>query len=186
MNHTTLLRNRLLVAMGLGALSLSGLSACQSTDEKDTADVIDPSDVDDDGDGMTENDGDCNDEAADVYTGAEEIANDGIDQDCDGEDRIDVDEDGYDVASDCDDSNAAINPEADEVCDGVDNNCDGIIDEDAIDQPAWYDDSDGDTFGAPSTATLACTQPEGFQQDEAALLSKGPQRHKRGPPAPTL
>jgi pimeloyl-ACP methyl ester carboxylesterase len=42
-------------------------------------------DVDDDGDGYTENEGDCNDDDDTIYTGAKETCSDGIDQDCDGE-----------------------------------------------------------------------------------------------------
>jgi len=43
-------------------------------------------DVDNDGDGFTENQGDCNDNNATIYPGAEEICDDGIDQDCNGSD----------------------------------------------------------------------------------------------------
>ena len=44
----------------------------------------------------------------------------------------DVDGDGYTVTDgDCDDRNAVVFPEAIEVCDGVDNDCDGALDEDA-------------------------------------------------------
>ena len=47
---------------------------------------IDPQDVDDDGDGFTENQGDCDDSQASIYPEAPEIAGDNIDQDCDGVD----------------------------------------------------------------------------------------------------
>ena len=45
-----------------------------------------PSDIDDDGDGYTENQGDCNDSAPGINPGAADICEDGIDQDCDGAD----------------------------------------------------------------------------------------------------
>lgn len=42
----------------------------------------------------------------------------------------DSDGDGYSVNDDCDDNNAQVNPDAKEVCgDGIDNNCDGNVDE---------------------------------------------------------
>jgi len=41
----------------------------------------------------------------------------------------DLDGDGWSVPDDCDDGDASVHPGADEVCDGVDNNCDGTIDE---------------------------------------------------------
>ena len=44
-------------------------------------------------------------------------------------DIVDADGDGFDMLSDCDDSNAMINPEALEACDGFDNDCDGLIDD---------------------------------------------------------
>ena len=69
---------------------------------------------------------------------------------------LDADNDGYDTRSDCDDSDADINPAADELCDGIDNDCDREIDEEAVDGTSFYVDADADTFGDPSTETVAC------------------------------
>lgn len=81
-----------------------------------------------DGDGFTA-DEDCDDDNEDINPDAEEIPNDGIDQDCDGEDLIisDVDGDGFSVEDgDCNDNDDSINPDADEIpYDGIDQDCDG-------------------------------------------------------------
>ena len=42
---------------------------------------------------------------------------------------FDLDGDGYTSDEDCDDNSSAIFPNAEELCDGVDNDCDGEIDE---------------------------------------------------------
>ncbi len=63
---------------------------------------------------------------------------------------------------DCDDDAPAIHPDADEVCDAVDNDCDGVTDEDdAADAATWYGDADGDGYGDPDAALTACTEPFG-------------------------
>ncbi len=79
----------------------------------------------------------------------------------------DADGDGYlDDAcggADCDDTDADVNPAAIEMCDGVDNDCDGTVDEDdAPDAPTWYEDADGDGFGHADEAIQACDQPDGY------------------------
>ncbi len=73
----------------------------------------------------------------------------------------DLDGDGFTVnQGDCNDNDAAINPAAQEICDGVDNNCDGQIDEGV--KTTYYQDSDGDGYGNPGVSTEACEQPAGY------------------------
>lgn len=90
--------------------------------------------TDDDGDGYSEHQGDCDDTNPAVYPGAKEICGDGIDNNCNGAidaNEPDGDGDGYGPCQgDCDDTDPTINPAAQEVADGVDNNCDGKIDAD--------------------------------------------------------
>jgi hypothetical protein len=113
---------------------------------------------DQDGDGYDGTDwggDDCDDRTAFVHPGAREACN-GEDDDCDGDvdEDFDADGDGWlDEAlcssslggEDCDDSDAAVNPDASEVCDGVDNDCDGNIDVTGVDVSAEY------TFGYDSS-----------------------------------
>jgi hypothetical protein len=92
-------------------------------------------DADVDGDGVDALNGDCNDRDAAIFSGAEEIPYDGIDQDCDNADLVDVDGDGFAGikagGNDCNDLDPAVSPGAAEVCgDGLDNDCDGQVDED--------------------------------------------------------
>ncbi len=132
---------------------------------------------------------DCDDTDVAVSPDAEEAC-DGLDNNCDGAvDEAgasgettwydDADGDGYGDASsatsaceapsgavanatDCDDANGAVSPAASEVCDSVDNNCDGVTDTDATDLKTYYADSDGDGTGDPSVTSLACSRPSGF------------------------
>ena len=128
---------------------------------------------------------DCDDSTAAVSPAAVELCN-GEDDDCDGEIDIDAtdasiwyadsDGDGFGNAttsamacdapadhvaddSDCDDSTAAVNPFATEVCDTIDNNCDGVIDTDAADVGTWYADADGDGYGDASISSVGCAAP---------------------------
>ncbi|MCB0579679.1 MAG: hypothetical protein KDD10_10270 [Phaeodactylibacter sp.] len=75
----------------------------------------------------------------------------------------DQDNDGYFSYEDCDDDNATINPEAAEICDGIDNDCNGFID-DNIAIYTYFPDADGDGFGDAATAIDTClaAPPTGF------------------------
>lgn len=74
---------------------------------------------------------------------------------------VDFDGDGFTrVEGDCDDNNSAVNPNAQEICDDVDNNCDGQIDEGL--KTTFYEDADGDGYGNPQVTTKACSQPSGY------------------------
>ncbi|MBU0641157.1 MAG: hypothetical protein KKB50_20040, partial [Planctomycetes bacterium] len=67
---------------------------------------------------------------------------------------------GYVVdGSDCDDANSNVFPGAAESCDGLDNDCDGDVDEEA---PLWYRDADGDGLGDAEDVVQACTAPAGY------------------------
>ncbi len=129
--------------------------------------------------GWVEEPGDCNDGDEQVQAASEEIA-DGHDNDCD--DRVDeglartvyrdADRDGYgddrstrslieltagwvERAGDCADGDADVHPEAADPCDGIDNDCDGKVDEEA---PVYYRDCDRDGYLGTRTAA-ACREP---------------------------
>lgn len=125
---------------------------------------------------------DCNDGDAAVSPNADEVC-DGVDTNCDGlpiEDELDRDRDRYvqcgvpvdgvwrgdpSIAGgdDCDNTDERAFPGATEVCDRVDNDCDGSIDEDdAADASFWYLDTDGDGFGDPDVSTVACEPDVGW------------------------
>jgi len=102
---------------------------------------------DDDDDGYSELDGDCDDTRADRYPGAPDVGQaDGVDNDCDGlaDDATGLDRDGdghLDSVDDCDDTNPRSNVDQADPTDGVDNDCDGLADDDAL-----RADSDADGF----------------------------------------
>ncbi|MCB9350881.1 MAG: hypothetical protein H6573_25745 [Lewinellaceae bacterium] len=79
----------------------------------------------------------------------------------------DQDEDGFFSYEDCDDNNPGVNPEAIEICDGIDNDCNGLIDDD-ITVYTYFLDTDGDSFGdaAGRLDTCLATPPEGYVNND--------------------
>jgi MYXO-CTERM domain-containing protein len=119
-----------------------GSGICDDCDDSDP--TLD--DLDEDGDSRSLCDGDCDDNASDVYPGHPEVC-DGIDNDCDGvtpdDEFIDEDGDGYLLCRDCDDAAVEVNPGMLEICgNGIDDNCNSVVDEE--DCAGDDDDSDGD------------------------------------------
>ncbi|MBF0103919.1 MAG: FG-GAP repeat protein [Deltaproteobacteria bacterium] len=72
----------------------------------------------------------------------------------------DCDEDGFDSTrdggGDCSDYNANVHPGAVEICDGLDNDCNGTAD-DGLPTHTWYADADNDGYGDPTASTSTCT-----------------------------
>ena len=126
---------------------------CDGLDNACTG-TLDSAEVDADADGVFPCDDDCDDDNADTYPGAAELC-DGLDNDCDGALTDEVDEDGdglFACEGDCDDTESLVSPDEAEVCDdGLDNNCDGEVDEDCA-SPDTGDEDKSDS-GCSSVAS---------------------------------
>ena len=150
-------------------------------------------DLDKDKDGFTVLTGDCDEGNANIHPAAVEIC-DQLDNDCNGEiDEIgasggmlfyaDIDGDGHGSSAatleacslpegystskrDCDEGNSNNHPDADEICDGEDNDCDTLIDEyTAVDAIEWHPDLDGDGYGDNSITVMGCEAPPDYIAD---------------------
>lgn len=131
---------------------------------------------------------DCDDLDPDRWPGNTEICDD-VDNNCDGQvDEgvaniyfADADGDGYgdpgasayackDTAGyvandgDCDDTTADANPSANEACDEMDNDCDGVVDDGVL--TTYFADLDGDAWGDGAITQDACALPTGYAEDD--------------------
>jgi hypothetical protein len=159
------------------------LTACDQKDDTAACDFPTEYFRDADGDGMgnpddvqeacskpsgyVENGDDCNDADPTIYWLEAWYADD----DRDGYGASDssittcTPPEGYlKTKGDCNDMDAAVHPGANEVCDGVDNNCNGYVDsaDDTLDTTGltpWYRDADHDGWGNPAEPVYGCTQP---------------------------
>ena len=155
------------------------ISACEDEDENGPA-------------GYVDNFADCDDSNVAVFPNADEYCNE-IDDNCNGvidealsvDAQIwyqDADEDGFEAevvpsqhepsgfvtySTDCNDADETINNDAVESCNGIDDDCDGLVDEGAdstapTGSTTFYTDSDGDGYGDPNVTTLQCSAPSGY------------------------
>jgi Lectin C-type domain/Putative metal-binding motif len=167
-------------------LPLLWLIGCAGTPAKYDSDQ--PKVYDDDQDGYSVEQGDCNDNDPTTWPGATEVC-DGLDNNCDGATDegvqslfyTDRDDDGFgdpDSSTaacqapsgtttnnrDCDDADRDAYPSAPELCDALDNDCDGAIDEDG--QVLAYADTDADGYGDPALSYVGCELPSDYVLDD--------------------
>ncbi|MFH1463776.1 MAG: MopE-related protein [Pseudomonadota bacterium] len=163
--------------------------------------------LDYDSDGRSPVDGDCDDLDPTVHDLADEVC-DGLDNDCDelvdddDPDLVatawcpDADADGWGDAAraevactapsgwvalcgDCDEGDPSIHPGATEHCDGVDEDCDGLVDDDAADGTPFYADRDHDGYGDPGSVLHTCdgVAPAGYVADASDCDDTDPTMH---------
>jgi hypothetical protein len=135
------------------------------------------------------NESDCDDDDDEVSELQDEVC-DGKDNDCDNKTDegpksnwfLDLDNDAYGdegssvkscsqpddyvaSAGDCDDSAKSVHPDADELCNGEDDDCDGTLDN-GLTENTYYFDGDEDLHGDPNNTIVACSVPNGYRLDD--------------------
>lgn len=85
------------------------------------------------------------------------------------------------MGTDCDDQSSDIHPGVLEICDGLDNNCDAVVDDDAIDKRSWARDSDGDQYGDATRSVLSCERPDGYAALDGDCDDEDPEVYPTAP-----
>lgn len=154
-----------------------------------------------DDDGFFDCDGDCNDNDPDIFPGAVENCANGIDDNCDGQ----VDEECPCVEGTVEICGSNIGqcqqgtrtclpggvwgpcigevPPSPEICNGIDDDCDGAIDEDPVSGPIWYRDADGDGYGTANETIIACSVPFGYADNAIDCDDSDPDINPSAPEA---
>lgn len=131
----------------------------------------------------------CNDDVDDDCNGFADDADPGLDPATGATFYADLDGDGFGDPDqpilactlpaessendlDCADLDVSVHPDATEICNGIDDDCDTLIDDaddsrDLTGAATFYADTDDDTFGDPDTPVVACTAPEGYVDDSS-------------------
>lgn len=142
---------------------------------------------------------DCNDLNAEISPDAPELCN-AIDDNCNGivDDGliiytlyVDADSDGFGTplaaldtclefitgfvsnGLDCNDTLSAVYPGAEEICNELDDDCDGLIDDNLV-YTRQYEDADGDVYGNIANDTLACSEIPGYVTDSTDCNDNNP------------
>jgi hypothetical protein len=158
--------------------------------------------------GYSDTSDDCRDDDPEKHPLAVEQCNN-QDDDCDGEEDEgldltvqwfqDADHDGFGgptVAGsgcivrddwvrspgDCNDASSRMYPGAKELCNGFDDDCDGLVDDDDTNTPplggkTWYPDVDNDGFGWPLSTVQSCTLPNGYVENADDCDDQDPDRN---------
>ena len=99
-----------------------------------------------------------------------------LDEDGDGVGDVRVEDcvlpaSAVDRSGDCDDQDPSIHPDASEWCDGVDQNCDGMVDEAPVDGVPSWQDADGDGYGV-EPSTVVCPSDDVVDNEGQDLFAE--------------